>query len=290
MTTLSPGRTTVMNESSHNLTPTTATAATSRAAWTLRAIGLALAVAGWVAISFVNAGPADLVVTGVVMVALVLYAMVAAGASRRRFVDDEKRLRMEVLVHSMELEKLATRDDLTQLYNRRYFFERLEREMNTARSFERPLALILLDLDGLKSVNDSRGHRAGDRALANFGKLLLAQTRASDVPARIGGDEFAIILQDTTQAAADAAVARLNAGMEGADLLGEQGADVKIWASLGVAGYPWDAETADELVQQADAAMYANKRERKQERADRTGEGIDVPVPSILGNPAVREN
>jgi diguanylate cyclase (GGDEF)-like protein len=251
---------------------------------------LALAAAGWAALSFVNAGPANAVVNGAVMIALVLYALIAASSSRRRYVDDEKRLRMEILVHSMELEKLATRDDLTQLYNRRYFFERLEREMQTARSFQRPLALILLDLDGLKSVNDTRGHRAGDRALANFGKLLLAQTRASDVPARIGGDEFAIILPDTTQAAADAAVARLHVGMEGSDLLDEQDGDVKVWASLGVAGYPWDAETADELVQQADAAMYANKRERKKETADRTGEGIDVPVPSILGNSAAREN
>jgi len=279
-----------MNDRTDNPTPTTAMAATDRAAWTLRAIGLALAIASWATVSFVNAGPTDVAVNAAVMMVLVLYAMIAATASRRRFVDDEKRLRMEILVHSMELEKLATRDDLTQLYNRRYFFERLEREMATARSFERPLAVILLDLDGLKSINDSRGHRAGDLALANFGRLLLAQTRASDVPARIGGDEFAIILPDTTQAAADAAVARLNAGMEGADLLGEQDADVKIWASLGVAGYPWDAETADELIQQADAAMYANKRGRKQEAADRTGEGIDVPVRSILGNSAAREN
>jgi diguanylate cyclase (GGDEF)-like protein len=158
---------------------------------------------------------------------------------------------------------MAMRDDLTQLFNRRYFFERLERELQTAKGFQRPLSVLLIDMDSLKELNDTYGHRAGDIALEAFGRFLLQQTRASDVPARIGGDEFAVILPDTNETQANVMIERLTKALEKTDLVDDEKISLQLGASLGLAGYPWCGEDADTLVQKADAAMYAMKHARK---------------------------
>jgi diguanylate cyclase (GGDEF)-like protein len=195
---------------------------------------------------------------------LAAYALVAAAVSRRHSVNEEKQLRMELLVHNMELEKLATRDELTELYNRQYFFDRLTREMETARGFDRPLSVLVLDVDGLRAVNGEHGHATGDELLASFGQCLLAQTRASDVPARIGGDKFAVILPDTTESQAAVMVSRLHQTLEGKPLLDNGTHRLHLAVSLGVAGFPWSGRDVDTIMHRAELSAAANKRAKRQ--------------------------
>jgi diguanylate cyclase (GGDEF)-like protein len=240
-----------------------------------------LGALAWAAVTWGEFGIARPFVNALVFAGLAGYALVAAVASHRMSVNIEKKLRLDLLVHNMELENMAMRDDLTQLFNRRYFFERLERELESARSMNRPLAVIMLDLDGLKAVNDSCGHRAGDEVLAGFGRFLLSQTRASDVPARIGGDEFAVILPETTQAAAEVMMERLQKALANTDLLEDESVSMRLTVSVGISGFPWGGDDADAIVQSADASMYANKRARK--RAAPKGRALPAAPTSAAG-------
>jgi len=244
----------------------------ARRRWVLRAAGGALLVTGWVVVSFVG-GP---VVSAVVFAALATYAYVAAAASRRTSVDDEKRLRMELLVHNMELEKLASKDDLTQLYNRSYFMERLERELKTAEGFGRPVSVLLIDLDHMKEINAKHGQRVGDQVLTEFGRFLLAQTRASDLPARIDGDCFAVILPDTADDSADIMIERLTAALPGKAMYDDGTMTIEVSVSLGVSGYPWSSQTLDEILQEAELATAANRDGKGV--SSRSGEGETVPA------------
>lgn len=223
--------------------------------WLARGFGL-LILLGSLAVLARTGGSFE--VAAVAMVAFAAYLFLAEAQGRRATLALEKKLRLSLLVHNMELESMAMQDDLTQLFNRRYFFERLEREMDTARAFSRPLSLMVIDLDGMKLMNDNYGHRAGDELLSSFGKFLLTTTRASDVPARTGGDEFAIILPDTSPEGATSVKERLARRMEDAELtVGE--VTVKVRASLGVATFPMAATSVDTLVQAADVDMYTDK-------------------------------
>lgn len=229
----------------------------------MRVLGAILLIVGWIALAIPHFGSTQFVLETIVLASLGTYAFVAASKTRRTAVALEKKLRLDLLVHNVELENMAMRDDLTQLFNRRYFFERLERELQVADGFKRPLSIMALDLDSMKLVNDTYGHKMGDNVLHSFGAFLLEHTRASDVPARIGGDEFAIILPDTDEAAAKIAAERLLAALDKTDLIEDDTVTLKINVSVGLAGYPWSAHTADQVVQLADASMYADKRSHK---------------------------
>jgi len=241
--------------------------------WVLRAAGGVLLITGWAIISFVG-GP---VVSAVVFAALATYAYLAAATSRRTSVDDEKRLRMELLVHNMELEKLASKDDLTQLYNRRYFTERLERELKTAEGFGRPVSVLLIDIDDMKEINAKHGQRIGDKVLTEFGRFLLSQTRASDLPARIDGDCFAVILPDTADDGADIMIERLTAALPGKAMYDDGTMTIEVSVSLGVAGYPWSSQTLDEILREAELATDAN----------RAGKGASVRLDEGQAVPAI---
>jgi len=245
--------------------------------WLLRATGAVLLVVGWGIVAFVG-GP---LVAAAVFAALAAYAYVAAAASRRTSVDEEKRLRMELLVHNMELEKLASKDELTQLYNRRYFLERLDREMKTAQGFGRPVSVLLIDIDGMGTINAEHGQRVGDQVLAEFGRFLLSQTRASDLPARVDGDCFAVILPDTADDSADIMIERLTTALKGRTMFDDGTKTVEVSVSIGVAGYPWSSETLDAILQEAEIAAAANRRAK--EVAIRVeSDGAQQPVPVIF--------
>jgi diguanylate cyclase (GGDEF)-like protein len=240
----------------------------TRHIWLSRTIGLVLLVTALGVIAGTTGfGNTNFFVDSVALVAFASYVFIAETRARRIAVNLEKRLRLGLLVHNMELENMAMQDDLTRLFNRRYLFERLERELETAKAFKRPLSVIVIDLDLMKQVNDNFGHRVGDELLAAFGRFLLDHTRASDVPARTGGDEFAIILPDTSDKAALALRGRLVKRLENIDLVESGNVTIKVTASFGVSNYPKGGDTADEIMQKADLDMYAEKGLRKAQSA-----------------------
>jgi diguanylate cyclase (GGDEF)-like protein len=156
-------------------------------------------------------------------------------------------------------EALSVTDDLTRLYNSRYLNQVLRRETKRAKRTGRPLSLLFIDLDGFKAINDMHGHLSGSRALVEAGAIIRSGARETDVVARFGGDEFALVLPDTGVGGAIAAAERVRDRIAGHGFLAGQGLNVRLTASVGVATLPDMAQTADELVQAADAAMYQVK-------------------------------
>jgi diguanylate cyclase (GGDEF)-like protein len=231
----------------------------TRHLWLSRAISCLLLAVAIALIAATSGGGTSFALAAGAVVLFAGYLFIAETRARKIAVSLEKRLRLGLLVHNMELENMAMQDDLTQLFNRRYVFERLERELETAKAFQRPLSLIVIDLDSMKLVNDNFGHRLGDELLASFGRFLLDHTRASDVPARTGGDEFAIILPDTSDKAAVALRGRLIQRLDAIDLINPEDAQIKVGASFGVATYPNDGDSVDTLMQRADFDMYQQK-------------------------------
>lgn len=169
-----------------------------------------------------------------------------------------KRANLELLDKERRLDHLAHHDALTGLPNRLLFRDRFQQAIARARRANHPLALLFLDLDRFKNVNDSLGHETGDELLTAVGLRLRDCVRDSDTVARLGGDEFAILLDGPTDAAHAAAVAQKVLLSLGRPLpLGSH--EVFVGASIGIAAYPDDGRTAEELLNHADAAMYLAK-------------------------------
>lgn len=157
-----------------------------------------------------------------------------------------------------EVRYLAEHDVLTGLANRRRFEQELDRELAASRRFGRPLAVLWFDLDHFKDVNDSFGHAAGDRLLAMVSDTLRRETREYSTVARIGGDEFAILIPEADETEGLAAARRVAESVNSAryELVGRF---PHVHVSAGVATYPGDAQNADELLACADLAMYHAK-------------------------------
>ncbi len=156
-------------------------------------------------------------------------------------------------------EALSVTDDLTQLYNSRYLNQVLHRETKRASRSGRPLSLLFIDLDGFKSINDTHGHLFGSRALVEAAAVIRSSARETDIAARFGGDEFAIILPDTGGEGAFAVGARVREKIAAFRFLAGDGLDIHLTASVGVATLPDVAASSEELVQAADKAMYLVK-------------------------------
>jgi len=204
-------------------------------------------------------------VTGASFAVLGVLGFVSSGLSRRRLTESQARFQARLFIRNLELQDMAMRDDLTQLFNRRYFFERLRREVDRARSLQSPLSILILDVDKLKSVNDSYGHQAGDAALANLAKLVIKCLRTTDIPARLGGDEFGVIMPETDKDGAFSLANRLQRALEVTPMYEENGASLRLNISLGVSGFPWGGDNMDEVVQWADTHMYAAKTTKRKD-------------------------
>jgi len=158
-----------------------------------------------------------------------------------------------------KIQELTILDEHTALYNARFLARTLEQEVDRARRFSHPLSVIFFDLDHFKEVNDTYGHAAGTALLVEVGDLVIGSLRTVDVPVRYGGDEFVVVLPETLkQAAIDVAV-RIQVALGRYEFLRSRGLSAHITGSFGVATFPEDAKTADELMKVADSAMYAVK-------------------------------
>jgi diguanylate cyclase (GGDEF)-like protein/PAS domain S-box-containing protein len=163
-----------------------------------------------------------------------------------------------------QLRHQAFSDSLTGLANHRRLFDVLQAEICRTKRTEREFSLLLLDLDGLKLINDRFGHLAGDRALCRLAQTLADCCRSIDTAARQGGDEFAVVLPETGVAAATLVARRI------CELLAKDAEEPALSVSVGVASYPKDADTIGTLLYAADKALYAMKDERS--RAARAGQ------------------
>jgi len=190
--------------------------------------------------------PDSLGLAGMVLIAAVLLA-VLRHLPKRDTRGDERRV----------VRELNQIDSLTQLPTRVHFEERLAAAVAASKSSDRRLALLFIDLDGFKPVNDSYGHSSGDRVLEQVGQRLRSLSRASDVMARVGGDEFLLLVTDNpTQETVVQIATRLIEGLSRAYAI--DGRDIAISCSVGIVFYP-DSGDARKLIARADAAMYAAK-------------------------------
>jgi diguanylate cyclase (GGDEF)-like protein len=157
------------------------------------------------------------------------------------------------------IRELTLRDEHTGLFNSRHLWQQLELEVDRTARTRRPFSLVFIDLDHFKQVNDTRGHQAGSALLQEVGKVIRSCIRSLDVPVRYGGDEFVVLLPETGRAAALTVAERIRATMASTAFLPEPGPGLTLTASFGVATCPDDGDTAEKVVQAADAAMYRVK-------------------------------
>ena len=177
------------------------------------------------------------------------------------------RVRTGLRVHRLcaRLEEVSVTDPLTGLRNRRYLDQRLDEEISRCRRYRTPLSLVMIDPDHFKAVNDQFGHPIGDTILSAVGNVLSERVRLGEVAARIGGDEFAVLLPNTNLAGARAFADWVEeALLELADDL-EECDDLVVAGSAGVAQLEADWKSTD-LIKAADAALYGRKQERGKER------------------------
>jgi diguanylate cyclase (GGDEF)-like protein len=162
-----------------------------------------------------------------------------------------------VAIRNARLEELSFKDPLTGVYNRRYFALRLEEEAKRQARFGEPLSLVLLDIDRFKGINDALGHRAGDEALKETARLIVAHSRSFSIVTRYGGDEFAVLLVNTPKSGALKYAQRIR------DVVERHAFDHgPLTVSVGIAALPDDVLRGDDLVPAADRALYAAKRGR----------------------------
>ena len=156
-------------------------------------------------------------------------------------------------------EALSVTDDLTQLYNSRFLNDALRKESKRAMRSGWPLSLLFIDLDGFKKINDAYGHLLGSRALIDAAGIIKSCSRETDIVARFGGDEFAILLPETGSEGAQMVARRIRDRMARHVFLADSSSGNRVTASIGVATMPDAADTAERLLQAADAAMYRVK-------------------------------
>jgi len=159
-----------------------------------------------------------------------------------------------------QMERLATTDGLTSLNNHRRFQELLDQELNRADRYNRPISLLLLDIDHFKKFNDTYGHPVGDQVLREISSCIKNSVRKTDVPARYGGEEFVVIMPETTLDHITYTPERIRQTIE-QHTVKNDGQDLRVTVSIGCATYPTQVKSKQELIDAADKALYVSKEQ-----------------------------
>jgi diguanylate cyclase (GGDEF)-like protein/putative nucleotidyltransferase with HDIG domain len=205
--------------------------------------------------------------------------------TERKLAKEREHARSQWQRQREELLDVATRDELTQLQNRRFYYERLSTELERAETQKRPLSILMIDVDDLKAINDEFGHLVGDVVLRNFGRILNSSSDDRYVTARLGGDEFAVIMPGSDRREAEAFGLRVWQGLADTPIYETQNASIYLGVSIGSSGYPWGGRTVEEITHWADTKLYANKLERKgfkQGRGNRSDDRLASAVVEVL--------
>jgi diguanylate cyclase (GGDEF)-like protein len=160
------------------------------------------------------------------------------------------------------VKELAIKDGLTGLYNHRHFQEMLSYTIAHSERYSSEASIMLIDVDNLKSINDTYGHRAGDSALSSVGTVIYQTIRKIDVSARYGGDEFAVILPSTDKRGSLIVAEKIKNNLKKLPLK-FKGEEIYITLSIGISTYPENASDREELIEKADRALYDSKEEGK---------------------------
>ncbi len=198
----------------------------------------------------INIGASDFVIKPVRLEELLL---------RLRRVLKERQLSSERTRMMQKLQKLATTDGLTKLYNSRSFYSQLELEVDRYNRYKHPLSLLLLDIDNFKEFNDNFGHLEGDKVLVRFSQIIKSCLRTNDSAYRYGGEEFTVILPETNGDEAKTVAQRIRSSLEAEKFKPIPDKNAQITISIGVTQY-FPKEELSAFIRRADKAMYLSKK------------------------------
>jgi len=228
------------------------------------AASITSALALLMALDIVKSGWLVWAAMGLLLACIVLAGELGLRWTQRMVQRERKRATAIFLDREAKLHDIASRDDLTQLQNRRFFYERLQEELERAERSRKHLSIAMIDVDDLKLINDEFGHQVGDVVLRQLARTLNRTVGPGHITARLGGDEFAVIMPDADRREADQLAWRLWDELSAAPLWENGHASIYLGVSIGIGGYPWGGNDLEEVIHWADAKLYANKLERKE--------------------------